>query len=264
MLFKDFWGIGGYQREAEGYLSVEHLLFVSSLMLLMIACALFFGIKNKNGSEKEKNRVLIVSAILIDALEIFKIVFICIRGADPMAWRYGLPLFLCSIQLIALPVAAFSYGRFKEAALDFVFIFGILGAVLGTYGAGNNYASYPVISFDNVMSGLTHTVSGFASLYIPLSGMTSMKKKNILPVFGILSSFCAAAFIANKVVDYNYMFLVRGDGTPYEILYSLVGGSPILYPIGVVLLFLLYIGAFYGVYYLVGVLKGKPRAKDAP
>ena len=30
-------------------------------------------------------------------------------------------------------------NKVKEAALDFVFIFGLLGALLGTYGAGNNY-----------------------------------------------------------------------------------------------------------------------------
>jgi hypothetical protein len=47
------------------------------------------------------------------------------------------------------------------------------------------------------------------------------------------------------------MFLTRGDGTPYDLLYNLVGGNPILYPLGVVALFLLYIVAFYAVYYAV-------------
>lgn len=81
-----------------------------------------------------------------------------------------LPLFMCSIQLITIPLAAFTKGRIKEASLDFVFIFGALGAVLGTYFAGNNYASYPVISFDNVNSGITHAISGFAALLYWNSG----------------------------------------------------------------------------------------------
>lgn len=55
--------------------------------------------------------------------------------------------------------------------------------------------------------------------------------------------------IANAMLDYNYMFLVRGDGTPYEIFYSLVGGNPILYPMIVILLFLLYILVFYGIHF---------------
>ena len=92
---------------------------------------------------------------------------------------FMLPLFMCSIQLITIPLAAFTKGRIKEASLDFVFIFGALGAVLGTYFAGNNYASYPVISFDNVSSGVTHAISGFAALYIGIAGLTNMKVKNI-------------------------------------------------------------------------------------
>ena len=88
-------------------------------------------------------------------------------------------LFLCSIQLITIPLAAFTKGRINEAAVDFVAVFGLLGAVLGTYGAGQNYAADPVLSFDNVVSGVTHAISGFAALYVFISGLTSMKKKNM-------------------------------------------------------------------------------------
>lgn len=246
---REFFGFGGYTREPEGYMSWQHLVFVSLLMVVMIALAVYLGIKNKNAEHKVRNRVLIVSAILIDALELFKIVLVCIRSADGLAWLYDLPLFLCSIQLITIPLAAFSKGRLKEVCLDFVFIFGLLGAVLGTYAAGNNYSSYPVLSFDNVVSGLTHSISGFCSLYIAISGMVSMKRRNIPFSLAILSFFCVAAYIANVSLDYNYMFLMRGDGTPYDILFDLVGGNAVLYPIAVVLLFFIYITAFYTVYY---------------
>ena len=93
--------------------------------------------------------------------------------------KTDLPFHLCSIQLIAIPMAAFCKGRVREACLDFVLTFGILGAVFGTVGAVQNYAAYPVLSMDNVVSGITHSISGFASLYIAISGMTSMKEKNI-------------------------------------------------------------------------------------
>jgi uncharacterized membrane protein YwaF len=148
----------------------------------------------------------------------------------------------------------------REAALDFVCIFGILGAVLGTYGAGQNYGCYPVLSFDNVVSGITHSISGFASLYILISGMASMKKKNIGITFSILLSFCAAAFVANHLVDYNYMFLRAGDGTPYDILYNLVGGNPVLYPMCVIALFLVYILVYYWVYFAI---TNRKKAKAA-
>ncbi|MBR6645403.1 MAG: YwaF family protein [Clostridia bacterium] len=256
---KEFFGFGGYQRQPEGFLSWQHLTFVSSLMVVMIVCAVVLGIKNKNKSYDEKNRVLIWSAVLIDAFEIFKIIMLCIISENAMRWTYELPLFLCSILLIAMPIAAFSKGRLREASVDFVLIFGVLGAVLGTYGAGNNYSCYPVLSFDNVISGITHTLSGFASLYIGISGMASMKKKNIPITFAVLLGFAGCAAVANKIIDYNYMFLRRGDGTPYELLYSLVGGNAVLYPICVIGLFLIYILAFYGINHLIKRAKNKNK-----
>lgn len=245
---REFFGFGGYVREAEGYMSWQHLLFVTSLMLVMGGLAVFLGIRNKHKGIEKKNKVLIWSAFLIDGFELFKIVLFCFRAKNPMGWLYDLPLFLCSIQLITIPLAAFCKGRVKEAALDFVMIFGILGAIFGTYGAAQNYNCYPVLSFDNVISGITHSISGFASLYIIISGMASMKKKNIPITFGILLGLCITAYVANIILDYNYMFLMRDDGTPYSIFYNLVNGNRILYPLIVVGLFVLYILMYYFVY----------------
>ncbi|MBQ1942834.1 MAG: YwaF family protein, partial [Clostridia bacterium] len=146
---------------------------------------------------------------------------------------------------IALPLAAFSKGRLKDAALDFVFIFGLLGGLLGTYGMASNYNLYPTVSWPNFVSAVTHSISGFAALYIGVSKMASMKKKNIVVTLGILFFFVIVAYSANLILDYNYMFLMRPDGTPYEVFYQLVNGNPVLYPTCVVMLFVLCIVLFY-------------------
>ena len=143
---REFFGFGGYQRPAEGFMSWQHLTFVTSLILIMIGLAVFLGRRNKTRSAAAKNAVLIWAALLIDGFELLKIILLCFRANDPMDWLYNLPLFLCSIQLITIPLAAFSKGRIKEASLDFVCIFGILGALLGTYGAGQNYGCCPALS----------------------------------------------------------------------------------------------------------------------
>ena len=246
---KEFFGIGGYQRTPEGAFSWQHLLFVSCLMVAMVVLSVWLGKTNQNKSDRQKNLVLIWAAILIDGFELVKIVLACVEDID--AWRRMLPLFLCSIQLMAIPMAAFTKGRIREASLDFVSVFGLLGAVLGTFGATQNYNAYPVMSFTNVVSGITHTISGFAALYIMISGLASMKRKNIWITFSILLTFCVAAYTANVLVDYNYMFLMAGDGTPYDILFNLVGGHPVFYPVSVVALFVVYVWAFYGVWHLV-------------
>ena len=248
---REFFGFGGYVRDAEGYMSWQHLLFVSFLVSIMIICAIILGLRYRKRDLDQKNHVLIISAILIDAFEIFKIVLLCFRHNDAFHWLNELPLFLCSIQLITIPLAAFSKGRIKSAALDFVAIFGLLGAVLGTYFAGNNYGVYPVISFDNVISGITHCISGFVSLYIMISGMLNMEKRDIPITTGILGGFCVSAYIANILLDYNYMFLMRGDGTPYDIIYNLLNGHTVFYPLSVVGLFVVYIAMFYYSYYAI-------------
>lgn len=254
---KEFFGFGGYTRPAEGFLSWQHLLFVVPLLGTMAFLAISLGEKYRYCTPAQKNKVLICAAILIDTLELFKILILCLRSESARPILHNLPLFLCSILLIALPLAAFSKGRVKAAALDFVCIFGIMGAVFGTIGAGQNYNAYPVLSLDNVVSGVTHSISGFASLYIMFAKSASLKRENIWISFSILLSFCAAAYLANILIDYNYMFLMAGDGTLYDILFNLVGGSPVWYPISVVALFLIYISLFY---YLVYACRKKKSA----
>ncbi|MBO7215336.1 MAG: YwaF family protein [Clostridia bacterium] len=247
-LKKDVNGNFSFLRTAEGAWSWQHILQVSILMILMVSLAIFFGKRNKNKTDKEKNKVLIACAFLINGFEIIKIVVLCIRTQNPMHWLYVLPLFLCSIQLLAIPAAAFCKGRIKQACLDFVLTFGILGAVFGTVGATQNYGAYPVFSMDNVFSGITHSISGFASLYIAISGMISLKKENFIITVAILLIFSCMAYVANLIVDYNYMFLMYHDGTPYSIIYDLVGGNAVIYPLAVVGIFVVYLVLFYLIY----------------
>ena len=255
-VIKEFFGIGGYTRTPEGAYSWQHLTFVGLLLTAMVVLSVWLGRRNRHRDEKAQNRVLVWAAVLIDGFELIKIAIACYsRHTDGSPWYHGilynLPLFLCSIQLIALPLAAFSGGRLKAAAVDFVAVFGLLGAVLGTIGAAQNYNAYPVLGFDNMVSGITHTISGFAALYVLVAGMAPLQKREMPVTVGILLGFCAAAYGVNHLIDYNYMFLTAGDGTPYDILYTLVGGNPLWYPLAVVGLFLVYIAAFYGVCFTV-------------
>ena len=121
----------------------------------------------------------------------------------------------------------------------------------------DDYSSYPVLSFPNVISGITHSISGFSALYILISGSASMKKENMFISFSIMFAFAIMAYIANLALETNYMFLMRGDGTPYDIVYNLVNGSKVFYPIIVVLLFVVYIYLFYYIYYLITSKKEK-------
>ena len=270
--FLEFFGLSrvddgsfDYLREAEGAWSWQHLTFVCLLLVATFALAIYLGRVYRGRSAKEKNRVLIACALLIDGFEIIKIVVLCIRTQNPLKWLYVLPLFLCSIQLIAIPLAAFCKGRLKEACLDFVLTFGILGGIFGTVGATQNYSAYPVLGMDNVFSGITHCISAFASLYIAISGMISLKKKNLPITMAVLLGFSVLAYVANLALEYNYMFLMYHDSTPYSIIYDLVGGSPVFYPLIVVGIFVVYLLGCYKIYEVYArkrAAKGEAEEKE--
>ena len=113
---KEFFGIGGYSRTPEGYMSFGHIAFVGGLMTFMIVLAVVLGIVNRKKDDKKKNIPLIIGAILIDALEILKAVILHLRGVN--LW-IDLPLFLCSIQLFTIPLAAFTTGPKKTFSTTF-------------------------------------------------------------------------------------------------------------------------------------------------
>jgi hypothetical protein len=90
--------------------------------------------------------------------------------------------------------------------------------------------------------------------------MASMRRENMKITFAILGAFCVAAYTTNIIIDYNYMFLMAGDGTPYDILFNFVGGNPVIYPISVVALFLLYITGYYAIWF---ACRKKEVSRDA-
>ncbi len=262
-IISEFFGINGYKRTPEGAWSIEHILFTTSMILVMIFLGIFLGFKYHN-NEKTKKRTIIIVAISINAFEIFKIIIFSVRSGDVFQTiLYTLPLFICSIMLIALPLAAFANGRLKEASLDFVLIFGFIAGILGTVGAAQNYESYPVLSFDNVVSAITHCISAFSSLFIGITGMASLKIKNMWISITILLGVVALAQIANLTIPYNYMFLERDDGTPYSIVTLIVNGNKILYKFIVVGLFVLLITVFYAVKIMINKRTIKSFAKQS-
>lgn len=70
-MIKEFFGFGGYNRPVEGYMSFEHLSIVTFLMIVMVMLSIYFGRRYANKNLKEKNKVLLIAAILIDSFELF-------------------------------------------------------------------------------------------------------------------------------------------------------------------------------------------------
>ena len=234
-------------RPAEGFLSWQHLLYATLMVGLTVALALFLGRKYRDCSEKERDRVMKIAAIVMVSCELFKIVLISVRNRDPFSIRSMLPLFLCSINLFTIPFAAFGKGRWKELGRSAVAMYGMLCCLSGAYLAGNYFSSSPVLSFDPMMSVTTHCIAGFAGLYLFVSHLVRIEWKKGVQSLSLIFGVEVLAFLANLwnrdsdgQYESNYMFLDNPAGTPFDIIEDLVGGIPVLYTLAVGASYLLY------------------------
>ena len=91
-----FWG---YQREPEGWGSWQQLLLVTSVVVAMVFFAVFFGMRYRHEEEAKKLFVLKVTAIVLDTIELTRIVVLSFRSGNPMQFMYHLPLFLLQLPI---------------------------------------------------------------------------------------------------------------------------------------------------------------------
>ncbi|MCR5564307.1 MAG: YwaF family protein [Gammaproteobacteria bacterium] len=261
-----YFGFGPSLYEAEGWFSWQHLVFVTIAIIITTLLAVLCYKKNKDKPREKQFKVLKVAAIVMITAEVVKIILHMFELHDFWAFRGVLPLYLCSILLISLPVAGFGKGRIQEAALDFTMIFGYIACIAGTYLAGNIFTS-PILSFHVNVSVFTHCISGFAAIYITLTKLAKMEIKNIWIVGIILLTFELIALVVDIIqepTDYqsNYMFLMRDSGTPFFIITNMVNGIQVLYTIVVMLLYFIYMALFIGGYHLIKKLVNLKKQKE--
>lgn len=244
---------GNFERIPEGYMSWQHILVILLFVGPAVYLAIHLGKKYRNEEYKIKLKPIAIAAVLIDSFELLKIVLYCINAHSISALLGNLPLFLCSILLFSLPLAAFTKGRFQQAMIDFTLIFGFLAGSVGIAAAVQIYNGYPVVHFHPICSAITHTISLFASIYIISARLATLKRENIWIVTTSFAVFMFMALIANILQggQYNYMFMWRSDGTPFIIFENLFGAPSVLYIISDILLMFSYLAAAYGVSYLI-------------
>ena len=247
-------------REPVGLFSFGHLFTVTLTLAIMIGLAIFLGKKFKDDAKRQKI-VLIVSAIIVVGLTIAKEIVLLIQTDNIVDCLIGnAPLFFCDAVLYIIPLAVLTKGRFRDWCLDFLAICGLLMGFMGNYFAGNLYPSHALISWAVMVGLLTHSIAAFVSMFIWVARMNKMEKRDIPFVIGLLFVYMTIALVLAYAFNKNYMFFFHGDGTPYSFFEGLIGNT-IIYQIFIYVLQCGYMGAFYGVYFLVNRLIEKRRVK---
>ena len=244
-------------REPAGLFSLGHLLTVTLTLAAFLTLAVFLAKKFK-GDPKKQNLVLLIAGIAIVVVQLSKNIWLLCETDNFWDCLIGnWPLYFCDIPIYIIPLAALTKGRFRQWCIDFLAICGLLMGFMGNYFAGNLYPSHAIFSFSVINALLNHSISAFVALFIWISRLNKMEKRDMPFSIGILFTFMTIALI----VDYlnipingsprNFMFFFSGDGTPFDIFLNLVKGNRIAYQIIVYVLQCGYMAAFYGVYYLI-------------
>ena len=244
-----FFGFDEDPRTPEGWLSWQHLTYVTLLVIAVVLLGARLGVRFRSLPEMQRRRPLRVAAVLMLAMELFKIILISVRNGDPWSFRSMLPLFLCSIIFFTLPIAAFGKGRLAAAAMNFTFVFGMLCCLAGTYLAANYYQHSPIFSFDPIASNIAHCIAGFSAVYIGASGLVKRRKGDLgimAAMLGVFETMALAVDFLQRGSSYesNYMFFMDPSGTPFSICMDLVGGSQPLYTLFVAALYFVYLFLF--------------------
>ena len=250
-------------RAGDALFSWQHLLSVTLTLALFLGLAILLGKKYKD-NPKAQTIVLLVAGIAIVSVQIAKMVYLC-WGSDNI-WKSligNAPLYLCDMAIFIIPLCAITRGRFRDWCMDFVAIWGLIMAFFGTYLAGNIYPAHAAISFSAINSLLNHAISGFAAMFIFVTGLNKMEKRNIPFVIGILLVFMTTALIIDYVDNHNFMFFFFGDGTPFTLFdqYLSFGLKPI-YQLWIYVLQCGYMVGFYYTYYGIIALKNRKNKKD--
>lgn len=250
-------------RAPAGLFSFGHIFSVTLALAIYLTLAAFLAKKFKDNVKKQ-NLVLLISGIAIVTLQIAKITYLLITTDNIVDCLIGnAPLYFCDIMIFVIPLAAVTRGRFRDWCIDFIAICGLLMGFMGNYFAGNLYPSHAIISWAALVALTNHCISAFVSLFIWVSKLNKMEKRNIPFVVSLLFIFMTFALVMAYVFDKNFMFFFHGDGTPFTLFYEIVRGNKIAYQIVIYILQCGYIGIFYGIYYPVIGWLNKRKALQA-
>ena len=190
-------------REPAGLFSFGHIFSVTLTLAIFLTLAVFLAKWFKNDAKKQ-NVVLRVAAIATVVLQVAKITYLLIQTDNIVDCLIGnAPLYFCDIMIFMIPLAAFTKGRFRDCCLDFLAICGLLMGFMGNYFAGNLYPSHAIISWAAMVALLNHSISAFASLFVWVSKLNKMEKRNIPFTIGMLFIFMTIALIMAYVFDKN-------------------------------------------------------------
>ena len=242
--------------------------FAAFILLLVIAS---LAVRGKSAKVK---KTVIVTACAVTLLGFFVYKYFLSIDAEYDAitanmggfnWWGELPLHLCNINMILIPVAVLTG---KRPLLSFCFFVGPLGATLALAIPGNGFSGYSILLPRMIGYYGTHFMVVILAVALATFGFFKPRFKDILPTAITLAAVALVVFGISMLMrttglhpKANYFFSVEPEGIPpLEIFYSWIP-IPFLYLLPGIAVFAGYASLVTLGFFLAEKAKGR-RSKD--
>lgn len=224
------------------------LVLFSSVLLLMAAAAACLS-KKKAVTEKSKNALFIISAILTVLAHYSSIVYHLIESGSAMDClranpNYLLPIYPCNVVMWCCLLYAClknKEGFFAKMLADYIFWFGGIACLVGMFANVDFIRNPGFRDYDAVRSVFAHGFMSYNILLFAVFGRVKIDlprnmRSILLSVFGMLfiGLYCNLLFAVlssrEAAYDVNAMFLLHSpvEGAPF-LTYPLLAGSALVF-----------------------------------
>lgn len=194
---------------------VRHMTMIAIMLL-----GLSWALKWVGQLPEEKSwRVIQVAAVVEPLLELWHTVWLYSCGQTQLVKL--LPLHLCSMQCIFIPLAIFSK---KRVLWDYLYATAVLGGLCGVIFPAGVADVYPLWHFQSLQTVLLHSLLVFIPLALIVTGRYEPSVRRFPQALLVFLPVAAAAALVDVCFGENYMFILYPpEGTPLVWLYATFG-----------------------------------------
>jgi hypothetical integral membrane protein (TIGR02206 family) len=208
------------ERLHNSLFSVQHLLAIG--MIICLWCIFIVLFKDK--SEARKWRLLVLMSLLLPLLECAQTLWY--KAIGQFSWGYTLPLHLCSLMSIILPIMTITRNRLL---MEYSYAMGLAPAFVTIITPDVYY--YPAFSFIYFQTMLVHGIICFIPIFLVAGMGFRPDVRKLHKVIGMLVGFALMVTPVNIITNGNYFFLrFPASGSPMEIFDKMVGSPWYLIP----------------------------------
>ena len=201
-----------------GLYNIKHLVIALITILGIAISVKITKIKKK----EDVTKVIKIATIIVWVLEITKIVFLILT--DQGKPNNIIPLYYCSMLLYSGLMSSFGKGFIKKMGDVFLATGGVFGGITYLLFPTTTLPAYPLFHFISMHSFFFHGTMIYLGIIINKYKYVELKLSDIKYYSSLVFIICIVAYIVNKILDSNLMFISKDfPEMPISIVYNGTG-----------------------------------------